>query len=142
MAIRVFLALALGFLLQCSAAEAPAAGSLEPLALLELHCVKCHGGGKIKGGLDLTTRTGLLRGGDTGPAAVPGDVDHSLLVQMVRQEKDPGMPYKEPKLADVDIARIAAWIKDGANYSRVLQPALTSPKNPAEFALTERGAIL
>ena len=42
-------------------------------------CYKCHsvGADKVKGGLLLDTRAGLLKGGDTGPAIVPGNVaDH------------------------------------------------------------------
>src|SRR5438105_2990710 len=34
-------------------------------------CVKCHGGDKTRADLDLTTREGLLRGGDNGTAVVP-----------------------------------------------------------------------
>ena len=38
--------------------------------ILQAHCVTCHGGEKIKGGLNLTSRDGVLKGGDTGPAVV------------------------------------------------------------------------
>ncbi len=56
-------------------------------ALLTEHCVKCHGGEKgSKGALDLTTRELALKGGDTGPAIVPGKSADSLLVQSIRQE--------------------------------------------------------
>src|SRR5438128_386289 len=36
--------------------------------LLAEQCVKCHGGEKTKGGLRLTSRAALLKGGETGPA--------------------------------------------------------------------------
>ena len=90
--------------------KAAANVSSDALALLESHCVKCHGGEKTKGGLDLVTREALLRGGESGAALVPGKPDESLLVQMMRHEKDPGMPHKERKLPDAVIAQIAEWV--------------------------------
>ena len=42
--------------------------------LLEAQCLSCHGAGQVKrSGLDLSTREGLLHGGENGPAIVPGD---------------------------------------------------------------------
>ena len=43
-------------------------------AVLKQHCVKCHGGDKTRGGLDLTTRASLLKGGDEGVIVIPGNV--------------------------------------------------------------------
>src|SRR5262245_46011677 len=51
--------------------------------LLQRACLECHGGKKTRGGLDLGTREALLRGGDSGPAVVPGDVKKSLLHRLV-----------------------------------------------------------
>src|SRR3954469_19005051 len=50
------------------------------------HCYKCHSedSGKRRGGLALDTRDDVLKGGDNGPAVVPGKPDASLLVQAVR----------------------------------------------------------
>jgi mono/diheme cytochrome c family protein len=39
--------------------------------LFEATCVQCHAKGKTKGGLSLETRESFLKGGDTGPAALP-----------------------------------------------------------------------
>jgi hypothetical protein len=46
------------------------------------HCYKCHSAqaAKLKGGLRLDTRDGLRKGGDSGPAIVPGDPAGSLLL--------------------------------------------------------------
>src|SRR5205085_890400 len=52
--------------------------------LLVEHCHKCHGDKKPKGGLSLTSRAGLLKGGDSGPAVAPGQLDKSLLIKAVR----------------------------------------------------------
>src|ERR1700757_3190269 len=47
-------------------------------------CFKCHGGQKTSSGLRVDSRDALVRGGDSGPAVVPGQPDESLLVQAVR----------------------------------------------------------
>src|SRR5262245_1122594 len=60
--------------------------------VLEARCVKCHGG-KGKGGLDLRRRASLLRGGDSGPAVLPGKPDDSLLLRRVERGEMP--PPKE-----------------------------------------------
>ena len=46
--------------------------------LLQQQCVKCHGGEKTKGGLKLTSRQGLLQGGDSGPPVSPGKRNNAL----------------------------------------------------------------
>jgi hypothetical protein len=82
--------------------------------LLDSRCVSCHGTEKQKGGLRLDSRPAALKGGDTGPAIVPGKPAQSLLVQAVMHTKsDLGMPPKE-KLTTNDIALLERWIKDGA----------------------------
>jgi mono/diheme cytochrome c family protein len=83
-------------------------------------CLKCHGGAKTEGELDITDRDRLLKGGDHGPAIVSGDPKKSLLYLMATHDKKPGMPYKEPKLSDEIIRQIAAWIENGAPYDSPL----------------------
>src|SRR6267142_2711390 len=90
--------------------------------LLVEHCYKCHSrdSEKIKGGLLLDSREGALKGGETGPAIVPGDPEKSLLIKAVRQaDKDLQMPPKDKKLADAQIADLVAWVKMGAPDPRV-----------------------
>lgn len=83
--------------------------------VLVAQCVSCHGGEKQKGGLRLDSRAAMLKGGDTGPAANPGDAEKSLLVQMVRYDGDIKMPPKG-KLSDEEIAILTAWVKGGAPW--------------------------
>lgn len=99
-------------------AEAP---RLDALALLEQHCVRCHGSEKTKGGLDLTTREALLKGGETGAVIDTSKPNDSLLLKSIRHESDSEMPYNEAKLPDPDIAAIATWVKSGTPYTRRLQ---------------------
>src|SRR5688572_24860910 len=52
---------------------------LEVKPILESTCVSCHGPEKPKGDLRLDTRAAALKGGDDGPALVPGKPQMSPL---------------------------------------------------------------
>jgi hypothetical protein len=81
------------------------------------NCYKCHSAGaeKIKGGLLLDTRDGVLKGGDTGPVIVPGKPEESLLVKAIRYtDKDLQMPPADKKLPDNLITDLVEWIRIGA----------------------------
>ena len=88
--------------------------------LLKQHCVKCHGGDKIRGDLDLTTRAGLLKGGEEGPSIIPGKSDESFLMTVLRHEEEPFMPAKADKLSPDALKKIADWINLGAPYDQPL----------------------
>ena len=78
-------------------------------------CYECHGAKKQKGGLRVDFRDGLLKGGDSGPALVPGDAQNSLLIQAITHEDpDAKMPKDRPKLAGTVIANFVKWVNDGA----------------------------
>src|SRR5205085_11056102 len=83
--------------------------------LLTERCLECHSPEKkVKGGLRLDTREGWVKGGDGGPAIVPGDVEKSLLITAVRyKDRDLQMPEKR-KLPDEEIAILEQWVKMGA----------------------------
>jgi len=84
--------------------------------LLDQKCISCHGPDKQKGGLRLDSRTAALKGGEHGPAIVPGDAKKSLLLQAVRHAtKELAMPPKE-KLPAKDVAALEAWVKDGVPW--------------------------
>src|SRR6186713_3198600 len=84
--------------------------------VLAQDCYECHRtGGKKKGGLVLDLREGLLRGGDTGPAIVPGKPKESLLIKAIRHEvEDLEMPKARAKLEESVIADFEKWIAMGA----------------------------
>src|SRR5262245_3297711 len=88
--------------------------------ILVKSCVRCHGGKKIEGELDLTERDGLLRGGGRGPGIIPGNAKDSLLYKLVTHQRDPHMPRSSPKLSDEAIAQIGLWIELGAPYDKPL----------------------
>ncbi len=80
--------------------------------VLVKHCYECHSAQSksIKGGLLLDHRAGLLRGGDSGPAVVPGKPDDSLIVKALRHE-DFEMP-PTGKLADPIVEDFTRWVRD------------------------------
>jgi hypothetical protein len=88
--------------------------------ILSEKCYKCHSveAGKSKGGLTLDTQAATLKGGEGGPAVVPGDVSNSLLITAVSyKDKDLKMPPDKDnnkKLSDVEIASLTEWVKMGA----------------------------
>jgi len=84
--------------------------------LLDSRCVSCHGPDKVKAGLRLDSRPAVLKGGESGPAMVPGKPAESLLLQAVMHtKKDLEMPPKE-KLTTNDVAVLRQWIVDGAPW--------------------------
>ncbi|HEV3339145.1 MAG TPA: DUF1549 domain-containing protein, partial [Pirellulales bacterium] len=96
--------------------------------VLVQECYQCHSAQavaqkKLKGGLLLDTRDGARKGGESGPAVVPGKPDESLLVRALRHE-DFEMPPKG-KLPDAVIADFVKWVELGAADPR------TSPATAA-----------
>ncbi|MDB5338954.1 MAG: Protein of unknown function (DUF1553)/Protein of unknown function (DUF1549)/Planctomycete [Planctomycetaceae bacterium] len=106
--------------------------------LLATHCYQCHSvGKKQKGGLLLDSREGLLTGGDTGPALVPGKSAESRLVEAIRYDNvDLKMPPKG-KLKDDEIAVLTKWIDTGAKWPVSPVPG-TKGAAKGEFNLAER----
>src|SRR2546430_40977 len=95
-------------------------GKIRPV--LANNCYKCHSQNaeKVKAGLLLDTREATLKGGETGPAIVPGDPEKSLLIKAVRYtDPDLQMPPKGKKLDDAQIADLVAWVKMGAPDPRM-----------------------
>ncbi len=83
--------------------------------VLEKHCLLCHGGARVRNGLEVTSREALLRGGDSGPAVVPGDPGRSLLIHSVRYEGRFPMPPKG-RLPAEQVADLAEWVRRGAPW--------------------------
>ena len=105
---------------EASASEPERAGSdffeTKVRPVLVEHCYACHSpqAKKLRGGLLLDTIEGMRKGGQSGPAVVPGKPEESLLVQAVRYDDELiKMPPKE-KLPAPAIAALEQWIKDGA----------------------------
>jgi hypothetical protein len=90
------------------------------------HCYQCHSAeavknGEIADGLQLDTRAGIRRGGDSGPGVVPKKPELSLLLATIRHEQDLAMPPDGELPADV-ISDFARWIEHGAADPRDGKP--------------------
>jgi len=91
-------------------------------------CYSCHSdqAKKLKGGLRLDTREGVLKGGSSGLVLVPGDPESSPLIKAVRYvDSDLAMPPKGEKLPDEQIHMLEQWVKMGAPDPRIS----TTPKS-------------
>jgi len=102
----------------------------EVLPILREACIRCHGE-KDKGGLKLNTREAALRGGDSEvPAIVPGDPAASELIKRLHtDDEDWIMPPTGERLSQAQIARLEAWIRDGAVWP-------SAPVDPVKLAKT------
>lgn len=121
---------------------APAAADLEFFEkkirpLLVERCSECHSaepGKKIKAGLRLDHAEGWLKGGDSGPAVIPGRVDQSPLIKAIRYSglDFEAMPPKS-SLARDEIALLEEWVKRGAPAPAdpAAKPALHPAKHVA-----------
>ncbi|HVZ64261.1 MAG TPA: PSD1 and planctomycete cytochrome C domain-containing protein [Lacunisphaera sp.] len=92
--------------------------------ILSDNCYQCHShqADRIKGHLLLDSRDGVLLGGNTGPAVVPGKPDDSLLIEAVRyMDEDLQMPPPNHggKLSAAQIADLTEWVRRGAPDPRV-----------------------
>ncbi|MCA9141068.1 MAG: DUF1549 domain-containing protein, partial [Planctomycetales bacterium] len=83
--------------------------------LLVKRCYSCHAGAKSGGGLSLETLAGWKKGGESGPAIVPGDPDQSLLVDAINYGSLEMPPAdKGGKLPQDEIEILTRWVAIGA----------------------------
>jgi mono/diheme cytochrome c family protein len=93
------------------------AGRVAPV--LRQRCVQCHNARRARGGLDLTTRAGLLQGGARGAVVVPGNAAGSRLVQLV-SGPEPRMPKQGAHLTSEEVADLRTWIDAGAPWPKTV----------------------
>ena len=110
--------------------------------VLVTHCLDCHGPAKQKSGLRIDSRAALLKGGETGPAVVPGQPEQSLLVEAVGYEGTIQMPPKG-RLSKAEIAALAQWVKQGASWPEprpesVVRNSGTSPPSKPSITAKDR----
>ncbi|MCR9199870.1 MAG: PSD1 and planctomycete cytochrome C domain-containing protein [Planctomycetaceae bacterium] len=124
---------------QAAAQRAPTSEQLDfvrqkVIPLLEARCYECHQSAEDpKGGLLLSSRKAMLKGGDSGAAIVPGRPEESLLIEAVRYEGFE-MPPRS-RMPSEEVAIFEQWIADGAHW-----PAELDADGPAtsEFPLQAR----
>jgi mono/diheme cytochrome c family protein len=109
----------------------------QALAVLQARCVRCHGGLAKEGGLDLRTLESRLKGGKSGPALVPGKPEESLLYKrMATGTMPPDKMAKDLAIelpTDAEMARVRAWIAEGAPASKAETPMSTVKESDKTF---------
>jgi mono/diheme cytochrome c family protein len=101
------------FLVHPLAAEDPASFFDRQVApLLATHCAECHHDDEPEGELNLLSQATARKGGENGPALVPGDLQKSLLWKRVAADE---MPPEDP-LGDREKQILKKWIESGADW--------------------------
>jgi mono/diheme cytochrome c family protein len=108
------------------------------LPIFRDNCLKCHNPDKLKGDLDLTSFSAVVKGGGSGATLNSGDPDGSLLFKSITHAEEPEMPPKA-KLSDKEIATIRQWIAGGM-LQGANSKALAANKPTVDLAL-KAGAI-
>src|SRR5580658_262482 len=114
-------AVKLAFVACCAALPLAAAEAENPGEFFELrvrpvlakNCYTCHTESQM-GGLRLDSRERVVKGGNSGPAILPGDAEHSLLIQAVSQTHPKLKMPPGGKLKDDEIASLKTWVNAGA----------------------------
>ncbi len=93
--------------------------------VLVTNCLPCHGGKKTNSGLKVDSRDALLRGGDRGPAIVPGEPGKSLLITAIRRIDDDLEMPPDRALPEESTKALTEWVARGASWpkERVKKPA-------------------
>jgi hypothetical protein len=99
--------------------------------ILEDNCSSCHDASDKKGGLDVSSFAAIRQGGGSGRTIVPGDPEQSRLYRMIARQERPFMPKDADPLADGDVAKIKAWIEQGASEDAEGARAFLAAKDAA-----------
>src|ERR1051325_4146843 len=97
--------------------------------VLVAHCYQCHSASakELQGKLRLDTKDGIRKGGESGPAIVPGKPDESLLIKAIRHEDGMEMPPKK-FLPDSAIADLVKWVELGPPDPRAANSSTVGSK--------------
>ena len=111
--------------------------------IFEESCLYCHGEDEQESGLRLDRRASMLRGGDSGLAAiVPGDPQKSYLIDVIQHvDEEMAMPPDDEKLSDDDIALITQWIKEGAIWPGQMESVAREKSDHWSFQPVERPPV-
>src|SRR5215216_5452572 len=97
-----------------AADAAPTYKDIRPI--LAKHCLSCHDPKEAEGKLLLDTHANLIKGGESGPAIIPGKSSDSPLIKQVEHKEKPFMPppKKGDRLTGDEIALLRKYIDAGA----------------------------
>lgn len=77
-------------------------------------CLGCHNPQKRQGALDMSSRTAMLEGGHSGAALVPGNVEKSLMIELIEFDEMPPRKQKKQRVTEAELKKLRAWIAAGA----------------------------
>jgi hypothetical protein len=109
--------------------------------LLVQRCFECHAdqGKGVKGGLHLDSRSGILTGGDSGPAAVPEKPEDSLLIEAINYGQDSAQMPPRGKLPQQEIELLTEWVRRGAPFpASNAQPHATKLRKGIDYEAGKR----
>jgi hypothetical protein len=115
----------------------------EVLPILEDYCIDCHGPDKQKSGFRVDRRANLLKGGDTGMAAIlPGKPEKSYMIEVLKSN-DPeiSMPPKGGPLFEDEIEILEKWISEGANWPGQMEDKIEEGTDHWAFQAIERPKV-
>ncbi len=120
------------------------------LPILEQKCFQCHSENLKMSNLDLRTRAAMLKGGDKGPAIVPGNAEGSAIYRRIVGLETPKMPMTPmPPLSEREMVVLKTWIDQGAPWEGIaeakagpapedVQPSNTSYADYREKKITDQ----
>ena len=80
-------------------------------------CLECHRKANPSGGLSLETAADQRRGGDSGPALIPGNAPSSLLLtRVLAAEMPPPMNGHDRPLPQPEMDVLRRWIDAGPSF--------------------------
>jgi mono/diheme cytochrome c family protein/cytochrome c553 len=103
--------------------------------ILAKNCFACHTASKM-GGLEMSSREALLKGGADGAAIVPGDPDHSLLIRAVRHEDARIKMPPQGQLSSDEIDQLSLWVKAGAVWPKSHASQGTTAAKGDDYVIT------
>lgn len=106
--------------------------------ILKENCIECHNPEDKKGGLDITCRAGLVRGGESGGAFIERGPGISLLYGVLTHKEKPFMPHKKDKLPASVAEDFKKWISLGAPYPPEMDAGRYPHKTKLQISTKDR----
>jgi hypothetical protein len=131
--LRIAIALVLALRVSTSVAGSDSEHSAMAMRLIRANCLSCHNEEKSKGGLKLTSREAMLKGGDDGAVVVEGKPEESLLIKALAADADPHMPPKK-QLSAAKIELLKDWLRAGAPWDASALAGQPSAPRPVALA--------
>jgi mono/diheme cytochrome c family protein len=110
--------------------------------IFDANCVACHGASKVQGGLRLDSYDLMMKGGKDGPVVVPRNALGSMLLERITLPADNQhfMPAEgRPPVRQAEVARIRAWIEQGASPTVTTIAGVGIEERPSELPLVPVG---